>query len=115
VGLKSNGIHQLLAYADVNLLGDNIDTTNKNTKTLIDANKGVGLEVNGEKIKYMLVPCCQNADQNRDVKIANRLFENLLQFRYLGTTIKQTNKQTPWPLVRERTIPTDRPPLVDEI
>jgi hypothetical protein len=28
---------------------------------------------------------------------------------------KQTNKQTPWPLVRERTIPTDRPPLVDEI
>jgi hypothetical protein len=23
--------------------------------------------------------------------------------------------QTPWPLVRERTIPTDRPPLVDEI
>jgi hypothetical protein len=26
-----------------------------------------------------------------------------------------TNKETPWPLVRERTIPTDRPPLVDEI
>jgi hypothetical protein len=25
------------------------------------------------------------------------------------------NKQTPWPLVRERNIPTDRPPLVDEI
>jgi hypothetical protein len=29
--------------------------------------------------------------------------------------VPQTNKQTPWPLVRERTIPTDRPPLVDEI
>jgi hypothetical protein len=29
--------------------------------------------------------------------------------------VLQTNKQTPWPLVRERTIPTDRPPLVDEI
>jgi NAD-dependent dihydropyrimidine dehydrogenase PreA subunit len=25
------------------------------------------------------------------------------------------NKQTPWPLVHKRTIPTDRPPLVDEI
>jgi hypothetical protein len=24
-------------------------------------------------------------------------------------------KQTPWPSVRERTIPTERPPLVDEI
>jgi hypothetical protein len=32
---------------------------------------------------------------------------------YRSVTHKQ--KQTPWPLVRERTIPTDRPPLVDEI
>jgi hypothetical protein len=24
-------------------------------------------------------------------------------------------RKTPWPLVRERTIPTERPPLVDEI
>jgi hypothetical protein len=26
-----------------------------------------------------------------------------------------TEEQTPWPLVRDRTIPTERPPLVDEI
>jgi hypothetical protein len=44
-----------LAYADdVNLLGDNIDITNKNTETLIDASKEVGLEVNVEKTKHML-------------------------------------------------------------
>jgi hypothetical protein len=55
-GLKLNGTHQLLAYADdVNLLGDNIDTINKNTGILIDANKEVGLEINVEKTKYMLV------------------------------------------------------------
>jgi hypothetical protein len=43
-GLKLNGTHQLLAYADdVNLPGDNIDTINKNTETLIDASKEVGL------------------------------------------------------------------------
>jgi hypothetical protein len=29
--------------------------------------------------------------------------------------IKTKKKKTPWPLVRERTIPTERPPLVDEI
>jgi hypothetical protein len=51
-----NGTHQLLAYADdVSLLGDNIDTVKKNTETLIDANKEVGLETNIKKPKYMLV------------------------------------------------------------
>jgi hypothetical protein len=35
-GLKLNGTHQLQAYADdMNLLGDNIDTINKNAETLM--------------------------------------------------------------------------------
>jgi hypothetical protein len=38
IGLKINGPHQLLAYADdVNLLGGNIGTLKKNTETLIGA------------------------------------------------------------------------------
>jgi hypothetical protein len=38
MGLKLNGTHQLLSYADdVILLGDNIDAIKKNTETLIDA------------------------------------------------------------------------------
>jgi hypothetical protein len=49
VGLKFNGTHQLLAYADnVNLIGKNIDTINENTESLIDASKEVGLEINVE-------------------------------------------------------------------
>jgi hypothetical protein len=44
VGLTLIGTYQLLACTDdVNLLGDNIDTTKKNTKTLIDVSKEVGL------------------------------------------------------------------------
>jgi hypothetical protein len=54
VRLKLNGTHQLLAYADdVNLLRDNLDTVRRNTETSID----VG--------------------QNRNIKIANRSFENV--------------------------------------
>jgi hypothetical protein len=61
VGLKLNGTHQLLADDDdddddddVILLEDDVDTINKKAATLIDASKEVGLEVNIEKIKYML-------------------------------------------------------------
>jgi hypothetical protein len=39
----------------VNLLGDNIDTIKKNTETVIDASKEVGLEINVDKTKYMLL------------------------------------------------------------
>jgi hypothetical protein len=52
----------------VNLLGDNIDTINENTETLIDASKEVGLEVNVEKTEYMLPSLHQNVGQNRDIK-----------------------------------------------
>jgi hypothetical protein len=81
-----------LAYADdVNLLGDNIDTINRNTETLTDSSKEVGLEVNVEKTKYMLVSRDQNAGQNRDIKIANRSFENVSKLKYLGTTVTDKN------------------------
>jgi hypothetical protein len=64
VGLKFDGTHQLLAYADdVNLQGDNVDTVKRNNYTLIDASKEDGPEINLEKTKYMLLSRHQNACQ----------------------------------------------------
>jgi predicted ABC-class ATPase len=92
VGLKLNGTHQLLAYADdVNLLEDNIDTIKKNTETLIDASEEVGLEINVDKTKYMVFSRHQNVGQNRDIKITNRSFEDVPQFKYLGMTLTNQN------------------------
>jgi hypothetical protein len=49
------------------------------------------LEVNIDKTKYMLLPRHQNGDQNRDIEIANRSFENVTQFRYLGMIVTNQN------------------------
>jgi hypothetical protein len=46
-------------------VGENIDTIQKNANTLLDASKEVGLEVNSEKTKYMLVSRCQKAGQRQ--------------------------------------------------
>jgi hypothetical protein len=51
----------------------------------------VGLEINAEKAKYMLLSHHQNAGLNHDVKIANRSFESLVLFKYFGTTVTYQN------------------------
>jgi coproporphyrinogen III oxidase-like Fe-S oxidoreductase len=61
----------------------NIDTIQRNTKALLDASKEVGLEVNPEKIKFMLVSKCQKAGQRQSIKIGNRSFESLANVKYL--------------------------------
>jgi hypothetical protein len=55
-GLKFNGTHQLLAYADdINIMGENTDIIKKNTKASLDASKVISVEVNQEKTKCMLM------------------------------------------------------------
>ena len=45
-GLKLNGTHQLLAYADdVNILGGSIHTVKENAEALVAAAREIGLEV----------------------------------------------------------------------
>jgi hypothetical protein len=65
VRVKLSGTHQLPAYDNyMHLLGDNIDTTMKNAETSIGTSKEVGLEVNAEEYKYILLSRHQNVDQN---------------------------------------------------
>jgi hypothetical protein len=75
----------------VNLVGDNIDAINRNTGTIINAIYEVGLEVNTEKTKCMLVSRHQNSSQNQGVQVVNRSFEYVSQFKYLGTVVTNQN------------------------
>ena len=46
-----NGTHQVLAYAnDVNLIGDDIRTIERNADVLLNAFKGIGLATNTGKL-----------------------------------------------------------------
>jgi len=53
-GLKLNGTHQLLVYGE-DILGGSIHTIKENTEALIVASKEIGLEVNADKSKYMVM------------------------------------------------------------
>jgi len=62
VNLKLNGTHHLLAYADdINILGGSLHTVKENADALVVATKEIGLEVNADKIKYMIMSRHQNA------------------------------------------------------
>jgi hypothetical protein len=73
--LELNGTHHLLVYADdVNLLRNSIYAI-KNTETLLQDSRDVGLEINAEKTKYMIMSCHLNSGQNQNIRIANESFE----------------------------------------
>jgi hypothetical protein len=75
-GLKLNGTHQLLVYADdVNILGGSVHVIKKNKESLVVASKEIGLEVNAEKTKYMVMSRDQNAGQGHNIKLDNKSFE----------------------------------------
>jgi hypothetical protein len=54
--------HQLLVYADdTNMQGESVHTIQENAEALVVAGRKIGIEVNADKIKYMVMSQYQNA------------------------------------------------------
>jgi hypothetical protein len=91
-GLKLIGTHQLLAYADdVNILGGSVPTVKENAETLVVATKEIGLEVNADKTKHMVMSRDRNAGRDDSVKTDNCSIERVEEFKYLGTMLTDQN------------------------
>jgi hypothetical protein len=91
-GLKLNGTHQLLVYADdVNVLGGNVHTMKKNTQALLVSSKETGIEVNTDKTQHMVMSRDQNAGRRCNINIDNNSSERVEEFKYLGKTLTNQN------------------------
>jgi hypothetical protein len=93
-GLKLNGIHQLLAYADdVNILGESVHTVlvQENAEALVVATKETGIAVNADKTKCMVMSRYQNVGRSHSMKTGNSSVERVEEFKYLGTTLTDQN------------------------
>jgi hypothetical protein len=91
-GLKLNGTPQLLDYADDgNILGGSIGIIKKNAENLVVVSKEIGLEVNADKTKYIVMCRDQKAGRSHNIKIDSSSFESVDEFKYLGTILTNPN------------------------
>jgi hypothetical protein len=65
----------------VTLLGNNINTTQKNIETITDASKEV----------HILISHHQNVGQNHNIKMGKKSSENVVQFKYLRMAVANQN------------------------
>ena len=87
------GAHPILHVSriKVNILGGNIHSIKGNGDALIVASKEIGLEVNADKTKYMVMSRDQNAGRSHSIRTDNSSFERVEEFKYLETTLTNQN------------------------
>jgi hypothetical protein len=62
-------------------LGGSVLTVRENAEALVVATKEIGLEVNTDKTKYMVMSRNRNAGRGDSVKIDNRSIERVEEFK----------------------------------
>ena len=68
-----------------------IHTVKENAEALVVATKEIGLEVNADTTKYMVMSREQTAVLSHTMKVDNSSIERVEEFKYLGTTLTNQN------------------------
>jgi len=63
----------------------------KNTEALLVSSKEIGLKVNSDKTKYMVMSQDWNAGQGHNIKIDNSSLKGWESSKYFGTAITNQN------------------------
>ena len=66
-------------------------TLKENAEALVAATREIGLEVNADKTKNMVMSRDQNAGRIHSVRIDNSTFETVEEFKFLGTNLTNQN------------------------
>jgi len=79
--LKLNVTYQLLICADdVNIFGGDVHTIKEHTEALVMDSKEIGLDVNADNTKYMVMSRDQNAGRSLSINNDNSSFERVDDF-----------------------------------
>ena len=76
---------------NVNILGGSVHTEEENAEALVVTTKEIGLEVNADKTKYIIMSRDQNAGRSHTMKIDNSFIERVEELKYLGKTLTNKN------------------------
>jgi len=89
--LKLSGTHHLLVYAnDVTVLGGSVHTIKKNAEPLVVASKEIGIEVNANKTKCMVMSRDQDLRLSHNIKSDISYFERMKRIQIFGNNLNES-------------------------
>ena len=72
-------------------MGGSVHTVKENADALVVPTKEIGLEVNADETKYMIMSRDQNAERSQSMKTDSSSIERVEEFKYLETTLTNKN------------------------
>ena len=81
----------MYAIRRVQVNQNGLHTVKENAEALVVATKEMGLEVNADKTKYVVMSREQTAGLSHTMKVDSSSIERVEEFKYLGTTLTNQN------------------------